>query len=191
MMKPKVFDWRSTGKVALCVLGTAVLLAGCSANVENPSAEQPAAAAQPATPAFKPVVSFNTLMVTMIDNAGHVVWDVEKEGFAPKDEADWLEVEDHAIQLAAAGSLIQMGGTGPEDSVWVQQADWQTHAQGMTSAALAVLSAAKSRDLEKVIQANGELTFSCEGCHKAFKPDLPTEGLLHQRPHSESHETNR
>jgi hypothetical protein len=137
------------------------------------------------------VVSFNTLMVTMIDNAAHVLWDVEKEGFAPKDDADWLELEDHAIQLAAAGSLIQIGGTGPTDSAWVQQAGWKTDAQGMTSAALAVLDAAKNRNLDMVIEANTNLTMSCEGCHKAFKPELPTEGLLHQRPHSESHEPTR
>ena len=41
----------------------------------------------------------------MIDNSGHVLWDAEKEAGAPKDNADWLELEDHATQLAAAGTL--------------------------------------------------------------------------------------
>ena len=45
-----------------------------------------------------------------IDNASHVLWDVEKQGFAPKNEADWIEVQDHAIQLAAAGTVIQLPG---------------------------------------------------------------------------------
>ena len=177
-MKSERFGWRSAGKRTLFVVWTAALLAGCNANVAN----------QPAVPAFTPVVSLNALMVTWIDNAGHVMWDVEKEGFAPKNEADWIELEDHATQLAAAGSLIQMGGTGQADAGWVQQVGWKTNAQAMTAAALAGVSAAKSRNLEALIKANGELVTTCEGCHKAFKPELPSEGILHQRPHSESHE---
>ncbi len=145
----------------------------------------------PPAPAFAPRLSINTLMVTMIDNAGHVLWDVEKKGFEPKNEADWLEIEDHATQLAAASSLIQMGGTGPADPGWVRQVGWSTNAQAMGDAALAALAAAKGRDLPALVKANGDLVTSCEGCHKAFKPDLPTEGALHQRPHSDSHESNR
>jgi hypothetical protein len=56
---------------------------------------------------------------------------------------------------------------------------------------LADLSAAKARNLDAVIKANGNLVESCESCHKAFKPALPSEGIVHQRPHSESHTSNR
>jgi hypothetical protein len=190
-MKSKRFDWRRAGKVVLYVGGTAVLLAGCNANVEKQPATPAASVSKPAEPAFTPAVSINALMVTWIDNAGHVLWDAEKKEFAPKNEADWLELEDHATQLAAAGSLIQMGGTGKADPGWVQQTGWKTNAQALTTAALADLSAAKSRNLEGVIKANGDLVAACEGCHKAFKPELPSEGVVHQRPHSESHKSNR
>lgn len=181
----------SAGQIALFVGGTAVLLAGCNANVEKEPATPPASAAKPTDPAFTPVVSINALMVTWIDNAAHVLWDVEKEGFAPKNEADWIELEDHATQLAAAGSLIQLGGTGQADSGWVQQIGWKTDAQAMTTAALADLSAAKSRNLEAVRKANGDLVAACEGCHKAFKRELPSEGIVHQRPRSEAYKDNR
>lgn len=176
-MKSKRFNWWRVGKAALCVGGTALLLAGCNASEKEPT--------------FTPVVSINELMVTWIDNAGHVLWDVEQKGFAPKNEADWIELEDHATQLAAAGSLIQMGGTGKADPGWIQQVGWKTSAQALTAAALADLAAAKSRNLEGVIKANGDLVASCETCHKAFKPEIPSEGILHQRPHSESHKSNR
>jgi hypothetical protein len=185
-------DWRSAGKIALFIGGIAVLLAGCNANnVEKQAATPPASPAAPPDPTFTPVVSINALMVTWIDNSGHVLWDVEKKGFAPKDEADWTELEDHATQLAAAGSLIQLGGTGQADPGWVRQNGWKTSAQALTTAALADLSAAKSRNLEAVIKANGQLVEACEACHKQFKPELPSEGILHQRPHSESHKSNR
>jgi hypothetical protein len=188
-MKSKQFEWRQAAKAALYVGAVVLLLAGCNTNVEQQTATA-TSAAQPAKPTFKPVVSINELMVTWIDNAAHVLWDVEKEGFAPKDEADWIELEDHATQLAAAGSLIQMGGTGKADTGWVMQTGWKTHAEAMTSAALTALSAAKQRDLDGVIKANGDFLLTCLACHKEFKPELPTEGILHQRPHSESHERN-
>jgi hypothetical protein len=191
-MKSLRFDWRSVGRIALYAGGTAVLLAGCNANnVEKQAATPPAAPAKPPEPTFTPVVSINALMVTWIDNSGHVLWDVEKKGFAPKDEADWIELEDHATQLAAAGSLIQMGGTGQADPGWVRQVGWKTSAQALTTAALADLAAAKGRNLEAVIKANGDLVAACEACHKEFKPELPSEGIVHQRPHSESHKSNR
>jgi cytochrome c556 len=158
-------------------LGGALLLAGCSRSPE------PATGAPP-PPA--PRLSINLLMVTMIDNAGHVLWDAEKEQFAPKSDADWLELEDHAIQLTAAGTLIQLGGTGPADMGWIRQVDWKRSADALSDAAQAALTAAKAKDLPALVKANGDLVASCESCHKAFKPDLPTERITHQRPHSES-----
>ena len=172
-------------------VGAIGLLVACTGNVEKQPAGSSVAAAATAQPTFKPAVSINELMVRWVDNAGHVLWDVEKEGFAPKNEPDWLELEDHAVQLAAAGSLIQMGGTGQADAGWVQQVGWKTSAQAMTTAALADLSAAKSRNLDGVKKANGDLVAACEDCHKQFKPSLPSEGVVHQRPHSESHQSNR
>lgn len=166
-------------------LGIGALLGGC-----NQSAPPPPAASEPVAPPTRTVasvVSINELMVTMIDNASHVLWDIEAEGGAPKDDADWQELVDHAIQVAAAGTLIQLGGTGPSDGGWVIQPNWRTHAQDMINAAVAAREAATARNFEAVVKANGQLVDSCEGCHKLFKPDLPTEGITHQRPHSESH----
>lgn len=150
------------------------------------AASAPAVATNTAA-APTPRVSVNALMVTMIDNSGHVLWDAEKEAGAPKDNADWLELEDHATQLAAAGTLIQLGGTGQADMGWIRQVGWKENADRMADAALAALNAAKGRNMPALVEANGKLVESCESCHKAFKPDAPTEGIVHQRPHSESH----
>lgn len=168
-------------------VGSLTLLWGCGSAAPPASQSPPPAAAAPAASAIAPVTSINELMVTMIDNASHVLWDVEVEGQAPKDEADWLEVEDHALQIAAAGTLIQLGGTGPSDAAWVKETEWSTSAGQMSQAALAARQAAKDRNLEALVTANGQLVASCEACHDKFKPNAPTEGILHQRPHSESH----
>lgn len=170
-----------------------MMFVGCNTNPpkepEAPSAV--VAAPKSAEPAITPVVSFNALMVTLVDNAGHVLWDVEKQGFSPKDEADWLEVEAHAMQLAAASTVLQVGGTGAADQGWVQQIGWKDNARAMGAAGLAANAAAKARNKEALVKANSDLVTACEGCHKAFKPELPSEGLAHQRPHSESHRSNR
>ena len=177
--------WR--GSLAATVAG--LLLTACS---NPPATPQPEAAAP--TPAVAPAMtldtSYNELMVAWIDNASHVLWDVEKPGFAPKNEPDWVEMEDHAIQLVAAGTLIQLPGAGPSDAIWAAQDGWKTNARLLSESGKAALDAAKSRNLPGVIAANGKLVETCEGCHKQFKPDLPSEGLTHQSPHSESHKGN-
>jgi cytochrome c556 len=122
-------------------------------------------------------------MVTWIDNSAHVLWNVEKPGRAPKKDADWLEIQEHATQLAAAGTLIQLGGTGQADPGWVRQTGWKTHSRTLTNAALDAIQAAKGKNLEMLEKANGVLVESCESCHKEFKPELPSEGIVHHPPH--------
>ena len=94
------------------------LLVGCSSGSQPPA--QPAQTAQPAVistpPPSGPPVSINAQMVSIVDHAGHALWDVEREGKAPKTQGDWELVAEHAIQMAAASTLITLPGTGPNDS---------------------------------------------------------------------------
>lgn len=189
-MRPTSPEWKSIRRLAAVLTGSAILV-GCTAAPQQKDTVQQAAAAMPAAPEVVPRLSINALMVTMIDNGAHVLWDAEKKEFAPRNDADWLEIEDHAMQLAAASTLIQVGGTGQADPGWVRQVGWKTDAQAMGDAAMAALAAAKSKDLNALVKANSALVESCLSCHKAFKPELPTEGVIHQRPHSDSHRGNR
>ena len=61
-------------------------------------AAPPAAAVEHAAPATaKAEVSINAVMVALVDHAGHQLWNVEGEGQAPKTDADWENVEEHAV----------------------------------------------------------------------------------------------
>jgi len=162
--------------------GSVLLLSACNSGGDKQPASAPAPAAA-AAPAVAPVVSINALMVTWVDNSGHVLWNAEREGRAPKNDADWLEIQEHATQLAAAGTLIQLGGTGQPDQGWAKSPDWKTNAQKMSNAALDAITAAKTKDLPALVKANGQLVEACENCHKEFKPDLPSEGIKHHPPH--------
>jgi hypothetical protein len=63
----------------------------------------------------KPAVSINAEMVALVDHAGHVVWDAEREASAPKTPAQWTEIEHHAIQLAASGPIQDgQASSGPK-----------------------------------------------------------------------------
>ena len=168
----------SANLLSVSISTSAMVLCGCNSSVEQPQSSQ-----QTATPqAVSHAVSVNELMVAWIDHSGHELWDVEQEGRAPKSDADWREVERHATQLAAAGTLIALGGTGEADPGWAQLPDWKKYSREMTNAGIAARDAARAKNIDGVIKANGQLVEVCEGCHKEFKPESPTEGKTHQ-PH--------
>ena len=74
-----------------------------------------------------------------------------------------------------------VGGTGAADAGSVQLVGWSDWAQDMTDAGVAALVATENHDIIALLAAGDALVESCEGCHKEFKPDLPSEGYMH--PH--------
>ena len=173
------------GTVGL-VLGSTILLLSTSGPKLEPAEQpeaQPAQAVQDVTvmaPTVPPAVSVNALMVSSIDHAAHVIWDAPVE--PPMSDEDWLELEYHAIQLAAMGTLISLGGSGPLDAGWARQPDWERYSQEMTDVSAAAREAARNRNVGAVTTAGDTLLAICESCHDEFKPESPTEGLLHT-PH--------
>jgi len=152
------------------------LLVGC-----NRAGQQTASQAPNASPLPVPLaLSINAEMVGLVDHAAHALWDVEREGHAPKNDEDWTEVEDSAVQLAAAGTVIALGGTGPADPGWAQLPDWKTFSRELQDAALLARTAAQGKNLDALVKANGQIVDVCEACHKQFKPQLPTERIVHR-----------
>ena len=169
--------------VLISALG-ACLAAGCSAPAEKPqpSAAQGGTAASSA-PAVQSPVSINAEMVRVVDHAAHQLWNTEKEGMVPKTDADWENIVEHATQIAAAGALIRLEGTGPNDRTFVQEPDWQKFGAAVSNAGLAALRAAEAKNQPALVAANGQLVEACEGCHKRFKPAIPSEGITHSHVH--------
>jgi len=167
--------------VGLSLALSSFLLSGCTGAAPEQQQGAPQTTAQAAAP--ESPVSINAEMVALVDHAGHALWDVEREGQAPKTDAAWSDIEHHAIQLAAAGSLLRLAGTGVNDRDWVQSPGWQKWARAMSDAGMASRKAAQDRNLEALVAGNGQLVEACEGCHKEFKPDLPSEGITHLHAH--------
>ena len=174
-----------TAMVTLSLGAVASLSLACGSG--SPPPAQPAQTPPPAVtstpPPSGPPVSINAEMVSIVDHAGHALWDVEREGKAPKTDADWELVAEHAIQMAAAGTLITLPGTGPNDLTMTQTADWKKWSRAMSDAGLAAFNASKNKDMKALVAANSQLVEACESCHKQYKPSLPSEGIAHQHMH--------
>jgi cytochrome c556 len=170
-------------RYALMGIIAGVLVAACSAPADRPQASAQVASVPPSSPTVLSPVSINAEMVRIVDHAGHQLWNAEKPGMAPKTDADWENIVEHATQIAAAGALIRLEGTGPNDRTFVQQPDWQTFAAAVSAAGLAALKAAETKSQEALVAANSQLVDACEGCHKRFKPALPSEGITHTHAH--------
>jgi hypothetical protein len=175
--------------VTLSLGAVPLLLVSCSSGSQPPA--QPAQTAPPAVtstaPPSGPPVSINAEMVSIVDHAGHALWDVEEEGKAPKTQGDWELVAEHAIQMAAAGTLITLPGTGPNDLTMTQQADWKKWSRAISDAGLAAFKASENKDMKALVAANSQLVEACESCHKQYKPSLPSEGIAHHHMHDEQH----
>jgi hypothetical protein len=165
---------------AVCLLA-ALGLGACNApaTTEAPKTETVAPAAP--SPAVPLAVSLNAVMVGLVDHSSHSVWDAAVPEKAPKTDKAWQEVEHHAIQIAAAGSVIAMPGTGKSDAEWVKNPEWQKFAKELSDAGVEAWTAAKNKDKKAISDVGDKLVTICEGCHKAYKGDLPTEGIVH--PH--------
>ncbi|PCJ43604.1 MAG: hypothetical protein COA71_01665 [SAR86 cluster bacterium] len=127
---------------------------------------------------FPVPVSVNALMVTMIDHSAHYIWDYA----ALEDmmlEEEWLAVEYYSIQLAAAGPLMTLGGTGEFDNAWAISPQWLSYSMDMSNAAMKALNAARLQDKFLLETAGDELLDACLACHRAFKPEIPSEGVIH------------
>ena len=165
---------------------SALTIYGCGGATEPESgdiAQPDMQAIQEATlmaPTVAPEVSINALMVSSIDHAAHVIWEVDSE--TPVTDDDWLELEYHAIQLTAMGTMISLGGSGPADAGWARLPAWEQYAQEITDIGVSVLQASRNKYVDGVIAAGDDLVDACENCHQEFKPELPTEGLVHT-PH--------
>jgi hypothetical protein len=167
--------------IVLRLVGFALLFVAACANQSTTS--QPTASAAPdikAIPITLPI-SINEVMVAAVDHAAHEIWNAPIKEKAPKNDKDWMELEHHALQLVASSRTILLAGTGKADAGWVQAPDWKKYAQALTDASTASVKAVREKNMDALNTAGDQLVMVCEGCHKVFKPEIPSEGKLH--PH--------
>lgn len=146
------------------VITAVVMLTACSG-------EQEAAEDQVRLP-----ISLNEVMVALVNHAADPIWRADWD--QPESDAEWREVERLAYQIQVGGALLQFPGTGPMDDEWVADPAWNRFAMQMSEAGRRAVNSARAQDQTLIRRAGDELVETCEACHMAFKPDLPTMGMF-------------
>lgn len=126
--------------------------------------------------------SINAIMVAMIDWSAHEIWEAAYADTLTG--RNWLTTKQYAVELLAAGTLVSLGGTGRRDMEWAREQAWQVWTAQLIDESKRALQAIEAQDKSRLRAAADQLVYICEGCHAAFKPDTPTEGILHV-PHHE------
>ena len=128
-------------------------------------------AQEKAAPAGKlePLVSIRELMEQTITPATNQLWRAWEE---PSTDEEWKQMEDAAVTLLAASSLVAAGGTGPMDNAWAAEPAWKAFNQAMIVAGRTALKASRERDQDSLLAAGDELLPPCEGCHQQFNPGV-------------------
>ncbi len=167
---------------ALMISG-ALALAACSNQSPAPQADAtPAPAA--AAPTLRHPTSLNAIMVGAVDHASDPLFDVGNaemgSGKLPTTDDDWLNVQYHAYQMVALGTAMQIPGTGPKDVEWTSAPTWKTWSEQISGIGMDMLQLVEKKDTKGFVDAGNRLVAACEGCHKEFKPEIPTMNILHR-----------
>jgi len=157
-------------------------LASCNNAPADDGATEAAAPALTELP-----VSINATMVGLIDNSADYIWTVGN-GDMPRDELDWDLVRSATYDMILGGQVMKVPGTGEFDHQWTAEENWQEWSDQLTLIGQDALplAEAQSTDVEAWRAIGDRLIENCEGCHNAFKPELPSEGILHRSTERES-----
>lgn len=156
-----------------------VALAGCDRTGGEEANEAPSAAVLP--------ISLNAAMISVVDHSADYIFALGN-GDMPRDDHDWDLVRSATYEMILAGKLIQMRGTGPNDAEWVADPGWRSMADDLSRIGQEAQARAEARstDQDKWRALGDRLVQNCLGCHEAFKPELPSEGILHEGTRRES-----
>ncbi len=113
-------------------------------------------------------VTVAELMVSAVAPATDTLWGVDD----PQTDAAWKALEDAAVVVIAAGTLLRQGGAGSDDQAWAADPDWQAYADTMIGAGVDALRAIRARDLDALVVATDVMYPPCEECHIQFHPRM-------------------
>jgi hypothetical protein len=170
--------WMSAG-----VAGLALALAGCQQAPEDSAEKAPVAAVAP----VKLPVSINAAMVGLVDHSADYIFAMGN-GDLPKNDHDWDLVRSASYDMLLGGTVTQIEGTGQHDAQWVANPEWQKLAQELTVIGQDALklTEAKSTDVVAWKAVGDRLIQNCLSCHEKFKPEVPSQGILHESTERES-----
>jgi cytochrome c553 len=118
-----------------------------------------AVVAQPS--GIKPIASIRQLHDAMISPSSDALFDVGRE--APKDDAGWAAVRNHAVILAESGNLLMLQGRAKD------KGNWMKLSTAMAAAAGDALRGAESKNADAILDAGDRIAAICEACHEPYR----------------------
>jgi len=81
---------------------------------------------------------------------------------APRNDDEWHRLYVQALAVAEAGNLLMIDGRAKD------QRDWIALSHEMSLKAAAVAKGASLKDVDRVLEAGGELYETCTACHAKY-----------------------
>jgi hypothetical protein len=136
-----------------------VLLSGMSALVLLTAA--------PAWTQPDPGLNIREVMLSVIAPMTNKLWAASDI----RTDEQWLELEQAAMTVIAAGSVVAQGGPDGAYSEQAKNADWQQYTQQMMAAARQAVQAIQNHDEQALFDAGNEALYPpCENCHATYLP---------------------
>ena len=122
-----------------------------------------AGAAVAQAPSYQPVANMSQLMVNIIYPSSNAIFYVQRG--APKNEKEWIDLQNSAMTLAESGNLLMMGGRARD------QGDWIKDSKAMIDVGAAAFKAAEAHDVPALLALADPLNDACVACHMAYRPN--------------------
>ena len=136
-----------------------VLLSGMSALVLLTAA--------PAWTQPDPGLNIREVMLSVIAPMTNKLWAASDI----RSDEQWLELEQAAMTVIAAGTVVAQGGPDGAYSEQAKNADWQEYTQQMMAAARQAVRAIQNHDEAALFTAGTEALYPpCENCHATYLP---------------------
>ena len=83
----------------------------------------------------------------------------------------WLSVENAALALADSANLLTIPGRNCSNGTPVPVKDpaWTAFVQQLRNGSMKAYQAAKTKDMDKMMEASNAVNASCEGCHRKWR----------------------
>ena len=157
-------------------LATALVLAACSPNSEEPSpapsGSAPVEGMGGATVAdFRTDTNMQDLMAHVVDYSAFGVWNaqgwiIDKDGIHelfPTTDEGWTAAESAAFTLAEVSNTLLLPGRPRDDERY-----WVDYAHQLYDAAKKAQETALARDKQAFFDAGGEMYQACVACHNRY-----------------------
>jgi len=117
----------------------------------------------------KPPASVLDVMMAIVTPATNTIWGIED----PQTDEEWQVFINAAADLVDAAEKIKAGGSGPNDSAWAEDPEWQRFADVLIESGIEIQAAARNKDADTLMNVSNDKMYPpCEECHIKFHPGM-------------------